>query len=179
MKSKTIENINQAFLQLEYSIKLLTYSETNQINKDEFDTHVIWPSKIINLNFFHNSFKTYDDLILAAENSYSITLGFTSIVLDEALQSIGIKCDPSDLTPNGMLRTLVYMIRCAYAHNMMYPKWEVQGGYARPLSIILQHETLELDLSQKNGHLFLIDDIGGVSNYLEIKDKICQLISEA
>ena len=64
-------------------------------------------------------------------------------------------------------------------HNMMYPKWEVRGEYARPLRIILQHETLELDLSRKNGHLFVIDEIGGLSNYLEIKDKICQLISEA
>ncbi len=51
MKSEIIENINQAFLQLEYSIKLLTYSETKQINKDEFDTHIIWPGKIINLIF--------------------------------------------------------------------------------------------------------------------------------
>ncbi len=179
MKSEIIENINQAFLQLEFSIKLLTYFGNKKIDKDEFDIHINYPGKIISLNFPSNSFKTYDDLIIAAENSYGITFGFTSIVLDDALQSIGIKCDPSDHTPNGMLRTLVYMIRCAYAHNMMYPKWEVRGNYAHPLRIVLQYETLELDLSQKNGQPFVINDIGGLSNYLEIKDKICQLISEA
>ena len=61
----------------------------------------------------------------------------------------------------------------------MYPKWDARGEYAYPLRIVLQHETLELDLSQKNGQTFVIGDIGDLSNYLEIKDKICQLMSEA
>jgi hypothetical protein len=148
------------------------------VDKDEFDTNVILPGKFINLSIFHNSFKTYDDLIFAAENTYNISLGFTSIVLDEALQSIGINHNPLNKTHNGILRTLVYMIRCAYAHNMMYPKWEIKSKYAFLLKIPLTHEVLELDLAQKNGQPFNIGDIGGLQNYLEIKDKVCQLIGE-
>ena len=178
MKSAIINNIEQSFLQLEFSVKLLAYFETEKVDKDEFDTEISWPGKLINLIFPHNSYKTYNDLILAAENSYSITLGFTSIVLNDALQNIGIKCNPSDDSPNGMLRTLVYMIRCAYAHNMMYPKWEIKPKYAYSLEIAIEPEPLKLDLSQKNGQPFKIADIGDLDNYLKIKEKVCQLIAE-
>ena len=78
-----------------------------------------------------------------------------------------------------MLRTLVYMIRCAYAHDLIHPKWNVKGPYCQQLKIELQDETVELDLSEKDGQPFDVKDIGGHEIYFQIKEKICQLIEES
>lgn len=174
MKSEIIDNINQAFLQLEFSIKLLTYTELRKIDKDEFDTDLLIGQG--NLSFNHSSFHTYNDLIHGAHNNFNITVGFTSIVLDSSCNSVGISPNPNNHCPEGALRTLIYMLRCAYAHNMMYPKWEVRGPYAQILEVPLKNEILKLDLTNKHGTLFDMQDIGGYKNYLNIKDSICELI---
>ena len=177
MKTELIRNINQAFLYLEFTIKLLTYIERRTIDKDKFDTDIVITGKKKNISFNHSAFNTYDDLILGAENSVLLAVGFTSIVLDTSLQAIGGKCDPKDLSSDGMLRRLIFMIRCAYAHDMMHPKWEVRGNYAQTLEIQLQNDILRLDLSRKHGQPFNIEDIGGYENYFDIKDLVCKMIS--
>ncbi len=175
-KSEIIENINQAFLQLDFSRKLLAYFDQNKVNKDDFDVELTWLGKFSSIVIPQNSFKTYDDLKIAAENIYSITLGFTSIVLNDALESKRGKCNRSDNSPNGKLQRLVYMIRCAYAHNMMYPKWEIKSTYISPIRIRLKHQILKLDLTKKNGQPFVFKNEIGLQNYLEIRDKVCRLI---
>jgi len=176
LKNDILKNINQAFLQLEFSLKLLTHFELVKVNKDEFDTNVRIRGKYINLDIPHNRFNTYNDLVIAADNTCSITLGFTSIVLDDSLQSAGFSHKPQDKSTDGLVRTLIYLIRCAYAHNMMYPIWEIKTKYIYKIEIPLKYEVIELDLSQKNGKPFHINDIGGFQNYLEIKDKVINLI---
>jgi hypothetical protein len=174
MKSEIIDHINQAFLQLEFSIKLLTYAELREIDKEEFDTDLLIGQG--DLSFSHSTFDTYEDLMLAAHNNFNITVGFTAIVLDSSFNSVGILPNPNDRSPEGALRALIYMIRCAYAHNMMYPKWEVKGPYAQILEVPLRNEILKLDLTQKHGAPFDMQDIGGYKNYFNIKDSICELI---
>ncbi len=177
MNTEIIRNINQAFLQLEFSIKLLNFMERRTIDKDEFDTDLVITARKKNISFYHSAFNTYDDLILGAENGVLITVGFTSIVLETSLQSVGNKTDPNDRSSNGMLRSLIYMIRCAYAHDMMHPKWEVRGNYAQLLEIPLQSDILRLDLSMKHNQIFNIEDIGGYENYFEMKELVCKIIS--
>ena len=177
MKTDLIRNINQAFLYLEFTIKLLTYIKRRTIDKDEFDANIVVPGEKKDIPFNANAFNTYDDLILGAENCVLIAVGFTSIVLDTSLQSFGKKPDPNNRSSEGMLRNLIYMIRCAYAHDMMYPKWKVNDSYAQPLEIQLQSDILRLDLSKNHNKLFDIKDIGGYENYFEIKDLICKMIS--
>lgn len=177
MKTELIRNINQAFLLLEFTIKLDNYMERRTIDKDEFDSNIVITGGKRNISFNKSAFNTYDDLIMGAENCVLITVGFTSIVLDTSLQSIGKKPDPKDRSSDGMLRSLIYMIRCAYAHDMMHPKWEVRGNYVQPLEIQLQSDILRLDLLKRHNQLFNIEDIGGYENYFEIKDLICKMIS--
>ena len=177
MKTELIRNINQAFLHLEFTIKLLTYMERRTTEKDEFDTNIIITGKKRNISFNDSAFNTYDDLILGAENCVLIAVGFSAIVLDTSLKSAGKKADPNDQSSEGMLINLIYMIRCAYAHDMMHPKWKVNPNYAQPLEIQLQNDILRLYLSKKQNQLFKIEDIGGYENYFEIKDLTCKIIS--
>ena len=177
MKPELISNINQAFLHLEFTIKLLIYMERRTIDKDEFDTNIVITGKKRNISFNDSAFNTYDDLILGAENCVLLSVGFTAIVLNTSLQSVGIKPDPNNRSSEGMLRNLIYMIRCAYAHDMMHPKWKVGSNYPQLLEIQLQSDILRLDLSTKHKKSFNIEDIGGYENYFEIKDLICKMIS--
>ena len=71
------------------------------------------------------------------------------------------------------------MIRCAYAHDLMHPKWNVKGSYRQLLKIELQGKNIELDLSEKNGQPFDIKDIGGHEIYFKIKEKLCHLIEKS
>lgn len=176
MKSELVKNINQAFLQLEFAVKLLSCFERKKIDKADFDADIVIILPKRNLSFPSNTFNSYADLILAAENNFNIMLGFTSIILDSSLEKIGIKKYPDNQINDGKIRTLIYMIRCAFAHDMMHPKWEVRGKFAQPLEIQLPGEVIKVDLSQKHGHNFNIQDIGGHENYFQIKDMICKMI---
>lgn len=171
------EKIEQAFLQLAFSIKLLTFFEQNKIDKVQFDndTTIILKRKNIHLN--DNTFNTYDDLVFAAENNFNITLGATAIIMDESLTSAGFPNNYTDRTEIGQLRTLIYMIRCAFAHNMIQPKWQVRKAYLHELKFKFLGETIVIDLNALNGKPFTMEQIGGHDIYMEIKDKVIALIS--
>lgn len=57
--------------------------------------------------------------------------------LDQAFELAGLEKNP--LSDNNLvrLRTLVYMVRCAYAHGIADPKWKVRGNYRQSMSVDL------------------------------------------
>lgn len=174
-----VERIKQVFLQFEFAVKLMNYFELKKVDKQEFDTDTIVLLDQGSISFRNNAFQSYNDLILAAQNSYQITLGATAITLDDSLDEAGIKHDASDSSPRGQLRKLVYMIRCAFAHDMLTPRWCVNSTNVCVLDVKLASQTLRVDLANLNGKLFDNQDIGGVIAYLEIKDAVLRLITEA
>ena len=172
-----IDRIDQAFLQLEFAIKLLNYVTLEKVNKEEFDVKTIVLLKLGNITFPQNGFNDYRQLIFAAENNYNITLGFTAITLDASFDLAKIKNDPHNHTPEGNLRTLVYMIRCAFAHDMMQPKWEAKGPYKRQLELTLPNYSCVLDLPKFHEESFFdVRQIGGMEAYFEIKDEVKKII---
>lgn len=174
--TKALKDIEQAFLQLEFSLKLLCYTELGKICKSEFDTVTLIGPVEDRIHFKHDTFSTYADLEFGAENGCLITAGACAIVLDRCLTDVGLHSNPSDKSPKGMLRKLVYMIRCAYAHDIMYPKWKVKGLYRQPVEVRLSREMFRLDLSKKDGNDFRMQDIGGYRNFFIIKDLVCDLV---
>ena len=174
--SALLESIEQAFLQLEFSIKLLNYTELHKIVKKEFDTH----TEIIlaggNITYRENSFDTYDDLISGATNNFNITLAFTAITLNKSLEDAGFKRTSQKSDTRNDLATLVYLIRCAYAHDMMRPQWKIRPKNARLLKVRIGTTQLEIDLSNKDKEPFDMKDIGGHKNYFELKNSVCEII---
>jgi hypothetical protein len=71
------------------------------------------------------------------------------------------------------------MARCAFAHNVLAPHWEVKPKYGRQLAIALPDIALQLDLNQLSGKPFYIKQIGGYSQLFKIKDRILQVLSGA
>lgn len=170
--------IEQAFLQLAFAIKLLTYTELGKISKSEFDTEVQIKLEKRNLSFWDGPFHSYDDIILGAQNNFVLTLGFTAIVLHDVLTQAGFPNDLPVSSPHRDLRALVYMIRCAFAHDMMNPQWEARGPFARELRLELPSGPLLVDMRGRNGQPFDDSHVGGIETYFEIKAEVEGLISK-
>lgn len=173
-----VERINQAFLHFEFAVKLMNYFELQKVDKQAFDTATVVLLDRGSISLHDNTFNSYDDLILAARNNYQITLGATAITLDSSLDEARIKHDASDTSPRGQLRKLVYMIRCAFAHDMLTPRWCVTPKNVCVLDVKLANQTLLVDLANLNGKPFDDQDIGGISAYFQIKDAVLKLVAE-
>jgi hypothetical protein len=162
------QRIDQAMLGLEFAIKLMNYVELRKLDKDSFDTDTIVLLPGGSLTFKTSSFHTYDDLILGAQNLYSQALAVSAVAMEAALQQAGIPNDSTDVTDRGQLRTLVYMIRCCFAHDLQAPTWEVRGQYAKPLAIRFGRHNATIDLKVLNGTPFELEQIGGALLYWEL-----------
>ena len=166
------KRIKWAFLQLEFSIKLSRLFENREIDKESFDSEMLVSSPEGRLFFPQSSFNTYEDLILASQNVYSTSLGLSAIALEKAYVDAGILNDPSDRTPKGDLRSFVYMLRCAFAHDLMYPKWKAKSSYARVFNLDLGELSRAVDVAALNGSHLELSDFGGMRTYLAIKDMV-------
>ena len=164
-----IEQVEQAFLQLCWSIKINSYLRLHPpAQKVDFDNPITVTDPTDWLHLPGNQFNTIDDIHFGAENTIHLCLAALFLALDTALDKAGIQNDPHAQDSPGQLRILIYMCRCAYAHNVLAPSWEARGNYARQLSIKLPGISLELDLNRFNGTHFEINQIGG---YYAVQDQ--------
>lgn len=172
-----LEQVEQAFLQLCWSIKIASYLQLHPpAQKVDFDNPIIVTDPTDRLHLPGNQFNTIDDIHFGAENSIRLSLAALFLALDTTLDKAGIHNDPRAQDSPGQLRILIYMCRCAYAHNVLVPSWEARGNYARQLSIRLPSISLELNLNLVNGTHFEINQIGGYSQMFRIKDYILNLL---
>ena len=74
----------------------------------------------------------------------------------------------------------MYMIRCAFAHDMMHPRWEARGpAFARPLRINLPSAPLTVDMVKLHGQSFEDGHIDSIEIYFVIRSEVERLIREA
>ena len=175
-----LARIGQAFLQLQFAIKLMTYLEMKrEQDRDAFrqefdrDLTVVLPGR--NLVYPGSAFRRYKDLIIGAQNSFMITFEFSAITLDSSMELVGWSRDPNDRSPRGQLRSLVYMVRCAVAHNAMTPSWKVKPKYQYALEIL--ELELQVDLKALNGRPFEDKHIGGMEGWFAIRDQTVAFLS--
>ena len=62
--------------------------------------------------------------------------------------------------------TLVYMIRCAFAHDPFNPRWECKGQYLGTLRV--RALNLAVDLRSRNRQRLQPDEFGGLGGYLSL-----------
>lgn len=172
-----LDDVDIAFRQLEFAIKLLSFCELGNIKPSDFDTdHIVFLGGET-LNFPSGKFNDLDSIVKAAGTSVLISFSASVLVLDDAFQAGGIKPDPEALGNDGQLRTLIYMARCAYAHGIATPRWEVRGKYCRTLSLNLGGMAISLDLRTLHGQDFVVDQLGGYANSYRIRDAALRLLT--
>jgi hypothetical protein len=176
---EAIEDVEIGFLQLEFAIKLLSFCELGGIDAAKFDTDHLVQLKTGNLHFPSRHFQDTESLIRAASINVVTVFGVTTLVLDQAFEAIGMTPNPSATDADGQLRLLVYMVRCAHAHRIADPRWEVRGKYVRVLTVTADGVTIQLDLRDLNGQPFDLDKIGGYENWFRIRNAAQRLFSVA
>lgn len=161
MTFSPINRIDQALLALEFAIKVMNYVALGKIQKEDLDCDTLIRLPGGNLNFGQSTFHTYDDLVHASENLYSQALAASAVAMEAALQDVGIRNDPNDRSDRGQVRSLVYMIRSAFAHDLQLPTWEVRGDYAQQMRVRFGHHDLLVDLIALNGQPLELEHFGG------------------
>ena len=124
--NEALEDIEIAFPQVEFVIKLLSYCELEKIDALEFDTDTVLLQNG-NLGFPTGHFSDPDNIIKAAMVMVSLAFGASALALDKAYEVAEVELDASSDNNVVRLRTLVYMVRCAYAHGIANPKMGSAG----------------------------------------------------
>ncbi len=171
-----LTDLDLAFRQLEFTIKLLSFCELGHINPVDFDTDHIVELGNERLHFPTGNFSDLGSLQGAASTSVLIAMSASALVLDDAFNAFGILSNPDAADNAGQLRALVYMVRCAHAHSIAAPLWEVRGKYLRTFTINLTGLPLSLDLRQLHGQPFEITQIGGYANWYRMRNEALQLL---
>lgn len=174
-----LTDVRIAFLQVEFAIKLLSYCEQGDIDPAVLDTHQVVLLEQGNLGFPAGNFSAREDIIRAASVAVSLALAGSALALDKAWETAGIPRDPS--SPDGAvrLRTLVHMVRCAYAHGVADPRWEVRGNYRQVLEVDLPTAPLRLDLRALDSQSFDFVQLGGHAKWFEIRDQSIIALTES
>lgn len=129
------------------------------------------------LQYPQGAFHTDQDLILAAQNVYSTALGVCAIALESALQDYGIMNDPRDMSEKGALRSFIYQIRNAFAHDAMLPRWSVKGTYQRVFDLHRFGIPILVDLSHLDGKSLELEQFGGMRGFEALRDAVLRWIS--
>ena len=165
-----LQDVEMAFRQFEFAIRLLSYVELGNIDPDEFDTdHVTHLDDGI-LHFPKGAFSTNESLERAAAIGVLTAFAATVISLDTAFEIAGIAplAESNDNTVK--LRTLVYMLRNCFAHQIAAPTWIVRPHYQRVLALTIGQQNLVLDLGALNGQPFDPAQIGSYVMWYHIRD---------
>jgi len=113
--------------------------------------------------------RTQDYLKTSVWNIILSTLAISSQAMDRALDDVfGVKptWSPS-LSDLEATRIIMYMVRCACAHDPMNPRWEVRSdGYRGVLCV--KEIGLELDTTHLHGKELKIDQLGGQMGYVKL-----------
>ena len=147
------------------------------MDPQEFDRDLLVVLEKGNILFPTSHFSDKDDIIRAAKVSVSLAFGASALALDKAYEVAGIILDPDSGVNDLKIRTLVFMIRCAYAHGIAEAKWEVRNKFKRTISIEVHGETVEIDLRELNGKTFDYEHLGGYRMWFRILDKSISLLS--
>lgn len=164
-------DVDIAFQQVEFSIKMLSYCELERIRPAEFDTHQVVLLERENLTFPTGRFSTQEEIVRASMVAVSLALAGSALTLDQVWDVAGIQPDPGSPERVVKLRTLVHMVRCAYAHGVADPRWEVRGGYRQVLELELANAPMRLDLRALHGQRFDFAQLGGHARWFDVRDE--------
>jgi hypothetical protein len=177
--SLAITDVERAFLQLEFAIKLMSYSELGHLDLQKFDTDFKLILDTADVRFKPGNFSSLQSVITASQMNVGVAFGVSAIVLDAALDTAKIQRNLKSRSSIDDLRIFVYMVRCSFAHNFAFPCWVIKGNdFARTFNLELDSEAATYDLSLLNGVPFEYSHIGGFSQWLKVKEAVLSLLNE-
>lgn len=104
-----------------------------------------------------------------ARNLLQSALGTLLITIDEAADEIWGSKNSKAVDDLGKARNILYMLRCAYAHGPVEPKWVIKKVYQEQIQLNLPGEiAINFRADLLNGQPFVLDDIGGLEGLVAL-----------
>jgi hypothetical protein len=114
-----------------------------------------------------------------AWNNVLAAMSISAIAADRALDdTFGAKPQPAAaLSDQDATRVVMYMLRCAYAHDPLNPRWECRGPYLGVFRI--NALDFELDTRALHGQPWNIAHVGGPLGYFNLLAQCQGLVATA
>lgn len=91
----------------------------------KFDSDITILLQNENVVFSDSDFEK-ESIIMTSHMLVEIAFGVSAIALDAIYDAAGVKKNDKSRESKDDLCTLVYMVRCAFAHNIAAPRWEAR-----------------------------------------------------
>lgn len=173
-----LQDVDIAFRQLEFAIKLLTHCELGKIDADDFDTDHSAQLAQGTISFPKGPFSDQASLVRGASIGVLIAFAATSLVLDTAFQVAGINPSLHSQDNTVRLRTLVSMVRNCMAHGLAAPAWRVNAQFHGLFTVTAGNVAISLDIAALNGQPFDVDQIGGYPAWYSVRDAALAILTQ-
>ncbi len=152
LKDTNIENSNtypqNAFQGIVEVINILTLAfrlenafKENLIDEQAFTKSILIDSKKgmgINESTFDRQ-----KLEIQFRNLVLSNIGTLTIAIDTALDATFKSKNPDGTDSINCLRNVFYMLRCAFAHDPIHPKWDIKEKYQKTYKVIILKEIMQ------------------------------------
>lgn len=164
-----LEDVELAFRQLEFAIKLMYYCEDGHLNLTSFneDNTVLFTTG----SMVFNSRSTREETVACSKINVGMCFGASAMALNTAFELASIDRSKHDVA------MIVYMVRCAFAHNIADPKWEVRGKFLKNIDFPMDRGQIHIDFTSLNGQPFKYEHIGDLPNWYRIKNLSIDIIN--
>ena len=108
---------------------------------------------------------TKDNLHASWHNNVIMATGTTALAVDKALDATFGAKTRDDTSELGSARTIVYLTRCAFAHDPFNPCWVVKGKYPGPYRVTTEYCVIEFDPYSLDGQRVKPEHHGGLEGY--------------
>jgi hypothetical protein len=118
---------------------------------------------------------TAEELQIYANNNVVMAIGTAAIATDTALDATFGAKTPSDTSPLGSARAIIYQIRCAFAHDPLNPRWNVASQYNQSYIVTVpipgeaggtSLRAITFNTASLAGKHLSSTDFGGLAGYL-------------
>ena len=175
---EAVEDVEIAFQQLEYCLKASAYWSREEFQPDEFVTDMVVRLPEGDIHFPTDQFAEKSNIEKASEISISIAYACTALALDQALETADYNVNPKSTDDFDQLRCVIYLVRCAYAHRIAQPYWDVAESKRRVYSFTVQDNSIEVDTTQLHEKEFSFTDLGGHKVWHDISNLVLSRLRE-
>lgn len=119
--------------------------------------------------------KSHEHIHETADNLEGITMGTVFITFNEAFSDSYGDLPVNISSDLDSLRVIIYMFRCAFAHNPTQPKWEIRNPKYRRILTIKEID-FKVDLRELNGKNVTTEECGGFQQLLRLIEYCLKVI---
>ena len=155
-----------------FTIRICFMLENDEIKGNDIN-HKIVVNNVLRIDCNWNS----DSIIGLSNNLTLCILGNCFIVIDEALDNVlGNKPIVYSDTDIDALRAIIYMLRCAIAHNPTAPVWNAKGAYDKDFKI--KEIGYELKAKQLDGKILNHGHYGNMQGIMSLINYSLKVVKE-